>query len=139
MRDIIFRGKRKDNGEWVEGNLFRPDLENAETQICIGTPVVRICYDVIPETVGQFTGLTTADGTRIFEGDIIMCKWSSGNTHVEGFVDYGKFNCSCCDGVYGWTITEGDIREFGEDPSHNLWVVGNIHDNPELLERRGNV
>ena len=137
MREIIFRGKRLSDGKWVEGNLFRPDLETSETQICVGTPVVRICYAVNPETIGQFTGLTTADGTRIFEGDIIGRKRFDGSECIEGVIEYGTFNCSCCDGVYGWYVSNsGDIRELGEPCSPRLRVAGNIHDNPELLERR---
>ena len=54
MRDIIFRGKRLDNGEWVEGNLFIPDKPDTPTQIRIGTNGVRICYDVNPSTIFGF-------------------------------------------------------------------------------------
>lgn len=134
MREIVFRGKR-DDGEWVEGNLFRPDLENADTQICIGTPTVRISYSVIPETVGQFTGLTDKNDKKIFEGDIIARKTRIGRESIEGVVKYGKFNCFCCGGVYGWYVDgDGDIREF-KYPDACQYVVGNIHDNPELLER----
>ena len=94
MREILFRGKRTNNGEWVKGNLFVPDLPNTPTQICIGTNVVRITYDVIPETVGQYTGLTDKNGKKIFEGDI--CKHRSNYsgdfiisvvTYTDGYVD----------------------------------------------------
>lgn len=69
MRKILFKAKRIDNGEWAQGNVFFG--ENGECEICIGTPRVRITYDVDPETVCQYTGFDTDDGTPIFYGDII--------------------------------------------------------------------
>ena len=54
MREILFKAKRLDNGEWVEGNVFFAD--NGKCEICIGTPIVRITYEVDPETVCQYTG-----------------------------------------------------------------------------------
>ena len=71
MREILFRGKT-DKGEWIKGNLFIPDKEDTPTQICIGTNVVRISYDVIPETIGQYTGLTDKNGTNIFENGYMI-------------------------------------------------------------------
>jgi uncharacterized phage protein (TIGR01671 family) len=129
MKEILFRGKR-DNGEWVEGNLFIPDLPNTPTQICIGTNVIRITYDIIPETVGQYTGLTDKNGKKIFEGDIVDC-WSEG-VNAQGEVQQRR------DGL--WIIYPAWQKHimWGLCPdaySHTtVEVIGNIHDNPELIK-----
>lgn len=131
-REILFRGKRENNSEWVEGNLFIPDLPDSPTQICIGTNYTRITYDIIPETMGQYTGLTDKNGTKIFEGDIVRTKY--GRLCIVVW-----FSSPVCN---GWDLepimtntnlihpapTQVDI--YRKD---NLEVVGNIHDNSELL------
>lgn len=124
MREILSRGKRIDNGEWVEGNLFVPDKEDTPTQICIGTNIVRITYDIISETVGQYTGLTDKNGKKIFEGDII--KWGLKLCVIK----WDECNASFCLYVYGTTKVAG----FNQETMKLKEVIGNIHDNPELLE-----
>ena len=134
MRENLFRGKRH-NGDWVFGNLFIPDKKEAPTEICIGTNVIRITYDVIPETVGQYTGLTDKNGKKIFEGDIV--KDSSGKVGIVTFGN-GTFDSgSYC--YYGWHIKDKDgLIDHNElylyDEYEWYEVVGNIHDNPELLK-----
>ena len=136
MREILFRGKRVDNGEWVEGNLFVPDKADTPTQICIGTNIIRITYDIIPETIGQYTGLTDKNGKKIFEGDVCRFReWSQGDMCWIGKVHY----------EYQQFVISGDKNEECESPftlvmsrfiSENIEVIGNIHDNPELLKGR---
>ena len=129
MREIIFRGKRLNDGEWVEGNLFIPDKPDTPTQICIGTNVVRISYDVDPSTIGQYTGLTDKNGKKIFEGDIVSERppmntiayigkvvWDEEMTLFRVVFDTPS-NC-CILGTYSRSYT----------------VIGNIYDNPELLK-----
>lgn len=71
-RQILFRGKRVDNGEWIEGDLVHDAFDGISQIIRVGI-VMKNCYpvEVIPETVGQCTGLVDKNGTKIFEGDII--------------------------------------------------------------------
>ena len=146
MREILFRGKRKDNGEWVHGYLYI--THNREYEIGSYNKkfgIERVTGVVIPETVGQYTGLTDRDGNKIFEGDILAFDDGFGNEVIEGVVKYGAFNCSCCDGVYGWYIDNspegisGDIRWLDREAYEDvdLYIVGNIHDNPELVKKGG--
>ena len=131
MREILFRGKRIDNGEWVEGNLFVPDkvdFRKPPTEILMGTNIVRISYEVDPETVGQYTGLKDKNGKRVFEGDILGTRYyylSPDNVAVEVV----KWFCN------SWVIQEGDhlptMVEEDEIMPYSE-VIGNVHDNKEL-------
>lgn len=136
MREIKFRGKGEVSGKWCYGNLqIRKD------SCCIITPdesVLGTYGKVDKETVGQYTGLKDKNGKEIYEGDIIG-KIVNNKKHM-GIVKYGMFNCSCCDGVYGWYIESTsyyvDIRNLAVhwDTPIELEVFGNIYENPELLE-----
>lgn len=137
MREILFRGKRPDNGEWSEGCLLKVTIDGKTAHLIFGDNFSLVGGDVKalshalvdPATVGQFTGLTDKNGKKIFEGDILAMKGME-KLIIEGVVRYGTFNCTCCHGVYGWFVDGGDIR----DAAYMCEVIGNIHDNPELLE-----
>ncbi len=140
MREILFRGKRN-NGDWVFGNLFIPDKKDAPTEICIGTNVIRITYEVIPETVGQYTGLTDKNGKKIFEGDLAKPFDDDCDKMVVEFHD-GSF-VLCIYGYLGYLgenghIEDGNYGVFECEPLINyrgsIEIIGNIHDNPELLK-----
>ena len=73
-REILFRGKQLNTGEWFFGNLFDKDTKG---RTHIGT-TVRGCFNIDPETVGQFTGITDMHGRKVFEGDILSCKKADG-------------------------------------------------------------
>lgn len=129
MRDIIFRAKGKYTGQWYYGDLFQARGEFATAIVKEGKTEM---VEIDPETVGQYIGLEDRNGRKIFDGDLI------GRENWEGKlvcapVHYGEFNCSCCDGVYGWSFYPEDIRN-----PYFYVVGGNIHDNPELLEAEPN-
>lgn len=119
MREILFRGKRIDNGEWVTSNTFY----QCKGEIKLWDE--RDGYvEVIPETVGQYIGLTDKNGKKIFESDIVHGYW---NTKFLIFFDLCclQFRAKLSDG------TEKDIDYYGD--SKKIEVIGNIYDNPELL------
>ena len=166
MREIIFRGKIKGSGEWVEGNLVNVKwwFDGSPITVIIPTDAYldprsgqeTIRYvEVIPETVGQWTGMTDKNGVRIFEGDLIATRrdttvakklkgyygyddegYPKKIPGYEGSYEYHystqedcvvevKFN-SCNGGFYLSGATRAVDAICNE-------VVGNIHDNPELL------
>jgi uncharacterized phage protein (TIGR01671 family) len=132
MREILFRGKRLDNGEWVEGNAFipRPSL-GGETCIVVQDALFHsFCYEVNLETVGQFTGLTDKNGKKIFEGDIVHCTSWTDTANMVVIFENGEFRMVLCERFKEYIPDCGfyAIRCYAKE------VIGNIHDNPELLE-----
>jgi uncharacterized phage protein (TIGR01671 family) len=131
MREILFRGKRTDNGEWVEGG-FAYGGNRGESLIC---PQYDFTKEVIPETVGQYTGLTDKNGKKIFEGDLIR---ENSATWLVAFED-GAFVCK--DPKYNTYFSFFEHREYIKERKTFevaipifYEVVGNIHDNPEFLK-----
>ena len=131
MREILFRGKRVDNGEWVEGAYF-PDKNGAAlicTNIIAGTPIdesaMCIAWGVDSATIEQFIGMTDKNGKQIFEGDILRQKKNG----VYGL----PFSVVFDDGGFMWN--ENGRRDFlYQSICDTCEVIGNIHDNPEMLE-----
>ncbi len=124
MREILFRGKRIDNGEWIVGSYIHLNV-NADF-ICQGrsfNSLIPIKIEVIPETVGQYTGLTDKNGKKIFEGDV--CKHRSNYS--------GDFIISVVIYTDGCFLAMAD-NNSGFNLSDKLEVIGNIHDNPELIK-----
>lgn len=124
MREILFRGKRTANGKWVVGYVFKQrNPANIEESYI---RVHETDFNVIPETVGQFTGLTDRNGKKIFEGDIV--KYS---VNTVGIINYATA-CFCVDDIKFRNNPAMDIV-FEAFPN-GIEVIGNIYDNPELLE-----
>lgn len=130
MREILFRGKRIDNGDWAEGTPFQ-EYNNfwGEWLWLIQTkhPLTNVPYlhlEIARKTISQFTGLADKNGKKIFEGDILKGSW---NTILIVFYD----DVSASYRVKTPTGYERDPSYYGID---RLEVIGNIHDNPELLE-----
>ena len=141
MREILFRGKCTDTGRWYEGQYihlhnttycFKEDCDrdpdNDIHQIVFekmtdwGLPNRHLRADVLPETVGQYTGLKDKNGKKIFEGDIVTI--SSAAVCMTGIVEF--HDC-------GFEVREGDTYECLWYAPEELEIIGNIHDNPDLL------
>lgn len=146
MREILFRGKRTDNGEWVYGNLVRGCDEKYAYIVEFGNrELCRNYVNVNPETVGQYTGLKDKNGTKIFEGDMIKPFGDEIDKMVVEF-NLGQF-LLCLYGErgymaeYGWEES-GNYGCFEAEPlssyGDDIEVIGNIYDNPELLGGNNN-
>lgn len=155
MREILFRGKRIDNDEWVYGYLSKSRDENRKLSLCIDYEEKGVMCSsiVIPSTIGQYTGLVDKNNKKIFEGDIIR------------YADIYDYNCflesidypEAYDGIdigniwnidkviydiemgypafdlysHDWDVN--GLSNLNESSEYFYEVIGNIHDNPELL------
>lgn len=131
MRDIKFRGKRLDNGEWIKGNSIVRVGDGFF--ICDWTGVAikksefyNLFTEVAPATVGQYTGLKDKNGREIYEGDIIGGSNGSINGWEWPFKSEIKWNDEEC----GFNTPNWGYM----DSTHYYNVLGNIHDNPDLLK-----
>ena len=138
MREILFRGKRKDNGEWVEGFLrirYFEELPHDRYVIQYETtgdeykwtPKYMVA-EIDPETVGQYTGLTDKNGKKIFEGDILEHKVQSDILINRGVVNWDSQNAR-------WALQLNTMNPcFYMHNPEAVEIIGNIHDNPEFLK-----
>ena len=117
-REIIFRGKRRANGEWVRGHYI---FDNTTSKAYI-TKIGEFCHEVSPETVGEYTGLTDRYCKRIYEGDIVQYN-----------DEYAKIEYSPEEAIYNM-VFDTWLTDFDHIYSGRVEVVGNIHDTPEFLE-----
>ena len=144
MRDILFRGKRTDNGEWIYGYVNQHRGESILDCMCeqinsddfyiydyaakIDTGIYGLLYKIIPETRGEYTGLTDKNGVRIFEGDIVRS--------VSG--GYSNFIILWDNQNALWFLrAKNYTTDFYHHFSNEFEIIGNIHDNPELMEGGG--
>ena len=121
-REILFRGKPIDEGGWVEGYFACVYIDRPATSK-IYSPKDVWTYDVSTETIGQYTGLNDRKGNKIFEGDIVKIT----TRNVTRIVKYISHRM-----CFAFVHPKNGI--FGFEISDNVEVIGNIYDNPELLE-----
>lgn len=142
MREISYRARRTDNGEWVEGNLvWIKNCNNEPYQCFIISHLAYMeygefddTYQVLPETVGQHTGRNVG-ADKLFEGDIIEWvedyddNWGDSKSYIGRSIVIWDNDNSC------WAVkTDTYIQFFNDFSWDRCYVIGNIHDNPELLE-----
>ena len=154
MREILFRGKLIDNCIWAFGNLSVEEIDYSEVNFIKGNKKERTIYiqhqkaefeeycneygrrdfrrvqnryKVDPDTVGQYTGLTDKNGKRIFEGDIVrgISFWHEKHKTYQVAFDDGDF----------YLVNDSGTM-YRHEHVEDIEVIGNIHDNPELLEAR---
>ena len=138
MIEILFRGKRKDilpGNEWVFGFLINHPNSSPE----IGYEYNEEwednqCEYVVPETVGQYTGMNDINGNKIYEGDIVHCKARIDRANMFVTFEDGKFVMVLCEEfkTHKRGLGHYEIECFDKE------VIGNIYDNPELLTNENN-
>lgn len=138
MREILFRGKRLDNGEWIEGIPINTHIgtfivfeENPHFCDQYGYMEIDELAKVDPATVGQYTGLRDRNGKRIFEGDVLV------SFFCDDVPNYGERSVVLWH-KHAWCSQYRDykpetLEEY--EMSNYVDVIGNIYDNPELLEQ----
>lgn len=148
-RQHLFRAKRKDNGEWVERSLI---ISGESCFISTGRVNVKglvacdkLCFEifeVIPETVCEWTGLEDKNGKKVFEGDIVKTHYA--NTNKTEFIEQVIFEGGCFRAQAKYKDNSSHSAPLYDGTPHlaidksvymdSVEVIGNIHDNPELLE-----
>lgn len=117
MREILFRGKEVKSSDWYYGDIFHSSM-NVDTAR-IHDYINRANVEIIPDTLGQYTGLTDKNGVKIFEGDIV--EYEGKRYSINYLPHYARFSA-----VKPNTVFCVFAYQRGE-------VIGNIYDNPELI------
>lgn len=124
-REILFRGKGFETGKWLYGSFIK-----TPNHAHISTNGEAFSAKVEPKTISQYTGLTDKNGTKIFENDILQVNYHG--KEIGRVCIYYKFAMYLCDIIYG----DVDFDTLGMlNANYQLEVIGNVYDNPELIEK----
>ena len=137
-RTIKFRGKRLDNGEWVYGSLLQGENQCVIATVKGDSINVHECFEVDPTTVGQFIGLLDKNGKEIYEGDIFTVngkypKLIEYRQEYAGFCMANTYDLEERPYIEPWQQIRPD---WWNDYKREIMLIGNIHDNPELLNEK---
>ena len=129
MREILFRGKTTRTGMWIYGD-YSTNYGTWQAEI---REKAECCFTLVdPNTVGQYTGLVDKNGKKIFEGDIVICSQEINGNWIDKHVEIGYVEMK--HGAFGLHRKRGYYRPFKDWlEDYEYEVIGNIHDNPELM------
>ena len=133
MREILFKAKRLDNGEWVEGSLLQTTAVSLKSFIIESSCYTfdkwdwNECVQVDTDTICQYTGLTDKNGNKIWENDVVEIPTENGWFIIEWSDTEAKWQMN--------NESDNFIVDFDNYWSYQVEVIGNIFDNPELIER----
>lgn len=128
MREILFRGQRKADGEWVEGSLLKVEHDGEEYCLIFGSDFQTVGGEmtamshalVFPESVAQFTGIVDRRGAKIFEGDRVLCYDTLDRPDGAGVVGWSELFCA-------WML-DGNQSMYGDSvASYEVWSEGAAH------------
>ncbi|OFG40357.1 hypothetical protein KQX72_06045 [Listeria monocytogenes] len=138
MREIEFRAKRIDNEEWIYGNLMQfedsatfifADERKGASTLAYAHFIINNMHAIDEKTIGQYTGLKDKNGNKIFEGDIVNCKFFDRMVgDIAGVINF--IDCV-------WAVSDfKNKRLYQLIDVDNIEIIGNMHENPDLLEAK---